>query len=58
MEENFQIKADIMEERFTFGSSFVLCSVGIVFETVVRESNGGLRKWREVFVANKKTEKD
>lgn len=41
-----------------FGSSFVSCSVGIVFETVVRESDGGLRKWREVLVASKQTEKD
>lgn len=39
-----------------FGSSFVSCSVGIVFETVVRESDGGLRKWREVLVASKQTE--
>lgn len=35
-----------------FGSSFVLCSVGIAFETVVRESSGGLRKRREVPAAS------
>lgn len=35
-----------------FGSSFVSCSLGIAFETVVRESSGGLRKWREVLAAS------